>query len=404
MPILRLSCLFLPYLSILSLVGFLVSAGQGWRWGWPGIGQTLKARLFLGLSLLLIISSWGAANRGEAFLQLVHFIPFFIFFLGLEVVFQQKRALLPILACDLVLGSVPLNLLAWGEWLIKSLYLRFGWPNYAAWPVIGDSMDSVADRISLWFGHPNFLASYLVMIFGLALGLCWQTCTQPLHYPTLLGKITLPWRLLWGITAMNGITILGTASRTGWGAIILQLVLLGLVWQRKLFWPILLASLGLLLVGLFNVAGIDGRPELTHDPRFRLWPLGWQLIREKPWFGWGLGNFKEIYPTLTPIPNYPELAHLHNYWLTLGVEAGLPAMILLSGMVVWLAWGPGVGLAQFNPQSPDRGWQLGYGLGFLGAVSYGCLDVTYFQATNNALGWFLLAGLSVMGQNLGADH
>lgn len=404
MPILRLSCLFLPYITVLSLVGFLMSAGRGWQRGWPGIGQTLKTRLFLGLSLLLIISSFRAANQGEAFLQLVHFIPFFIFFLGLEVTLKQNCSLLPILAGDLVLGSVPLNLLAWSEGLVKSLYLRYGWPNYATWPVIGDFMDNVADRVTLWFGHPNFLASYLVIIFGLALGLSWQARTQPLNYPTPWGKVNLAWGLLAGIATINAITILATASRTGWGAIMLQLALVGIMaGQRKLLGPILIASLGLLLIGLFNVAGVSGRPELTHDPRFSLWPLGWQLMTEKPWFGWGLGNFKDIYPTLTPIPNYPELAHLHNFWLTFGVEAGLPAMILMSGIVVWLAWGQGFWLGLFSPHNPDRGWQLGYGLGFLGTVTYGFLDVTYFQAANNALGWFLLAGLAVIGQKVSFD-
>ncbi|AFY62395.1 O-antigen ligase [Synechococcus sp. PCC 6312] len=404
MPILRLSCLLLPNLTVLSLLGFLISAGQGWQRGWPGIGHTLKARLFLGLTLLLIISSWGAVNRGEACLQLVHFIPFFVFFLGLEVIFNQKRALLPILAADLVVGALPLNLFALGEWFIKALYREYGWPNYDQWPVINDYINIVPDRVVVWFGDPNFLASYLVMIFGLGLGLCWQAREKPIHYPTPWRNVVLPSGLIYGMAVMNALTILATASRTGWGAIILQLALFGIAWQRRLVWPILMASLGLLLVGLFSVAGVSGRPDLTSDPRFSLWPLGWRLIVEKPWFGWGLGNFKELYPTMTMIPNYPELAHLHNYWLTLGVEAGLPAMILLSGIVFWLAWGNGVWLQFFNPHSSQSGWQLGYGLGFLGTVAYGLLDVTYFQAANNALGWLLLAALTVIGQKSSAPY
>ncbi|WP_322878913.1 O-antigen ligase family protein [Pseudocalidococcus azoricus] len=398
MPILRLSCLLLPYLTVVSLLGLLISAGQGWQWGWPGIGQTLKARLFLGLTLLLIISSLGAVNRGEALLQLVHFIPFFIFFLGLDVVFNQKTSLLPTLACDFVLAALPLNLLALGEWLIKALYREYGWPNYGAWPLVGGALNIVPDRVVIWFGDPNFFASYLVMIFGLALGLCWQAGQNPISYPTPWGTLVLPASLIYGTTAVNGLTILATASRTGWGAIVLQLALVGLAWQRRLLWPILMASGGLLLAGLFSVAGVSGRPEFTADPRFSLWPLGWRLMVEKPWFGWGLGNFKELYPTMATIPNYPALAHLHNYWLTLGVEAGLPAMILLSGIVLWQAWGNGVWLQFFNPHNSRSGWQLGYGLGFLGTVAYGLLDVTYFQAANNALGWLLLAALTVIGQ------
>ncbi len=377
----------------MSLLGFLIVAVQGW---WHCRGRVGGLGLvFLGLSIWLIISSSLAVNRGEAFLQLVHFLPFFFFFLGVQVVLQKHSEILPTLLQDLVFGSFPLSLLAISEWVLKNANLHWGWPNYGDWGGIGATLSLYQDRVALWFGHPNFLACYLVVTIGLGLGLAWQSAIKPLPYPTPVGIFRIHPAMIYLGLGLNVCALISTASRTGWGVLFLQLVCLGIIWQRRFLGLILLFAVAGLVAVIGGLGNVAGRPEITQDPRFRLWPLGWQLMQERPVWGWGLGNFKEIYPPLAISPNYPDLAHLHNYWLTLAVESGIPFALGFSGLIFGLVW-PSLAAGSWEAGNHNRGWQLGIGLGFLGTVAYGLLDVTYYQVVINALGWLLLAGLTVM--------
>ncbi len=392
---LRWSCLLLPYVSVLSLLGWLSVAIQGWIQARGRVTTTPVALGFIGLSLLLVISASVARNPAEAFLQLVHFLPFFFFFLGVGVILRKQSQALPTLVLDLFLGSLPISFLALVEWGIKLAQLHGGWPDYSEWVGLGAVLGSYQDRVALWFGHPNFLACYLAIIAGLGLGLAWQVAMQPMQYPTPWGVWRIQPPMVWAVLGMNLMALIGTGSRTGWGVLILEVFSLGLVWQRRFFGLILLAGCAAMLTVIWGLGNVAGRPEIREDPRFKVWPLGWRLIQERPLWGWGLGNFKEIYPPLAISPSYADLAHLHNYWLTLAVEAGLPFTVGFSVLIGWLVT-QGFRKVDWGKDNPERGWQLGLGLGFLGTVAYGLLDVTYYQVIINALGWFLLAGVTVM--------
>ena len=69
--------------------------------------------------------------------------------------------------------------------------------------------------------------------------------------------------------------------------------------------------------------------------RFGIWANTWALIQAQPWFGVGWGEFNFAW-TLTPFPGRPTafFDHSHNLVLQLAVELGVPAALLILGLLV----------------------------------------------------------------------
>ncbi len=78
--------------------------------------------------------------------------------------------------------------------------------------------------------------------------------------------------------------------------------------------------------------------------RFEMWQAGWEMIRKHPWTGVGPNNVMEVYPLYLPagkalVAGYHE--HLHNDFLEIAAERGLPcgaAWLWLMAALAWNAW------------------------------------------------------------------
>ena len=150
-----------------------------------------------------------------------------------------------------------------------------------------------------------------------------------------------------------------SSSRTGLLQLVLTL-LLTLWWQRKApkrtsrpVLIVLLVALATYAVASFALpllAGLDPANSgawarlRAGDPacasRLTLWGNVLHLIALKPLTGWGWGEL--IYAhfiTLYPGNRFCDiLDNAHNLPLHLAVELGLPAALLLCGLVLWLVW------------------------------------------------------------------
>ena len=73
--------------------------------------------------------------------------------------------------------------------------------------------------------------------------------------------------------------------------------------------------------------------------RFQVWPVLQQMIGAHWLFGIGFGSFEEVYhlyePTTLLLPQYVNQAH--NEWAQIIIEGGLPILILLLVLLVWIA-------------------------------------------------------------------
>jgi O-antigen ligase len=399
----RGSLVTLPYLFYISFVGiFLVMLVDRVSHKRTALDPLTRNSLAI-IGALLILSSCLAGDRTEAFLQLVNFLPFFLFFSVLPYVLRGTDRLTT-LATDLVIAAIPLNVMALGEYLLKTL-------KFSVIPRVIRRLPEVRSlraaphkgRAMVMFTHPNSLANYLVLILGLGLGLI----LHDLHRQKPIGAIRRS--LLYSGTGLTLVGIFCSGSRNGLAVAIAQILIfcLCIKTNRKILGLGFLGLLGLLA----GVSGLGlGRRSLslfnwTDDPRPRVWQIALEMIGDRPWLGWGLGNYKleflprllQDYPTCVVertykvIPsNCADVGHAHNFWLLLGAETGLIVTVILTA---WVGYICVRGVGAIGQPGESRSILLAYLLAFGGCVAFAGFDVTFYDVRLNAMNWLILAGI-----------
>jgi O-antigen ligase len=353
--------------------------------------RLLHRQGFIALSVLLVISASFAVFPGEAFLQLVHFIPFF--WLWAALVLYVRMAIAPwqqIYRWSLafVLTAIPISLFGIVEYALKKSFSldQLSRLPLLDWLYIGDI--GLLRAFSI-FDYPNTLASYLVMILGLNIGLVFLR-----QDGVAFGKLPHWLRAALVCNVLLTLACLYcSGSRNGY-LVAAVLLLLSLFMLRTNRWMKLLglASLALIVVTTLRF-GLAGRSPswawVTDDPRVKVWDLALRMVRDQPIVGQGLGGYKLLYNG--EVPGYDYIAHAHSLWLTLASEAGLPVTIgftIVIGLICYRGW---KGLRDLQ-RAPDHHTVLmGYYLCFLSITLFSLLDVTLFEPRVNVLSWLSLA-------------
>lgn len=402
------SFVVLPYASYLGLVGLAVML-LGWLVTYPReIWHRLRRQGWVWLILGMGMSVALAEDPGQAALQSTNFWPFFFFFAGLSVYITRLPNPLHRLqqwAFWLLMASIPINLRAFIEYL-PALAARFG---LSPWPA---GVGQTSQRVDSVFGNPNVLAAYLVIIFGLGLGLCLQalpaasseSASASRSHPPTPNSLTLSRlapRTVWiyGAMALIPLGVFFSGSRSGVMVLLVQL-LIAMALMRRHRWA-MGAGLGIIAAILAGVIyrGVGGRSlvqALTSSLiRVDIWQLSIPFIRQHPWFGIGFGGFQANYEPGS-VAHIPFLHHVHNLWLYLAMEAGLPVMLLFTAIVGWICY-RAVRYCQ-RGRLPVNAQPLlvGYGLGFLACILFSLFDMAFFDARVNILGWTMLAVLQAI--------
>jgi len=222
-----------------------------------------------------------------------------------------------------------------------------------------------------FYGQPNPFAGYLLTVVPVALALLLAVRIDGPPRQALLSVLGLVSAALLMTLSRGG--LLGLAAASG-----LMAILRG--WVSK---PLLLGGLVVLL--FFGLAlsydlvpmpgGENGGPLAEFgifDPRYvtltpqnfsvvermALWYAGWNIWRDNPWLGVGIGNFRTAYPPYA-LPGWDfGQEHVHNYYFNLMVEAGvvgLAAYLVFLGSLFLYA-------TQSLRASLARGWGLRSGV------------------------------------------
>ena len=325
------SLLLLPGISVYALV-FLLRALLT---GGPAVLASLRRQPglsagLLGAVALMLLSGWLNHSSADGQLRILNWLPYLWFFGVFQAPLGRVDRFLKA-ARWLVYGAVPTAVVALGSLLLR-------WQ-----PALMDG------RVRLHFGHPNWLAGYLLL--GAAVAWLLRRWPGP-HSPML-------WRgaaLICVLGAATGqsrnsvFTLLAIAAtdallgrplprwcnrRLGWG------LLLGLTAVGVWLWrsPEALASLRDLLDATLLSRESNYDPAAVPTQRQNLWRLALEWLGQSPIWGLGPGGFMERF-----VAQHHGLwiAHPHNFWLVTAVEYGIPAMLLLFGSLVW-AVGPAVG-------------------------------------------------------------
>lgn len=414
----RFSFVSLPYFYFAVFPGLFAVIGLLWAKFRRSALDLTTRNLLLGITGLLGLSCLFAANRGEAFLQLFNFLPYLLLFSVLPYLLKGTEPLIR-LATDVVIATLPINLLAIIEyglraegiprWLRRTDLSRW----YRARPHAGRAM--------VMFGHPNALAGYLVLVLGLGLGLILyhlqnRSANAPMRESKPSLRHTWQHRLLYIGTFSCLLGIFASGSRNGLIVAVGQLLIFSLFTKAsRVVWATGLVGLAAMIAGAAAL-GIGGRSlysiDWANDPRVGVWKFGLGLLAQRPLLGWGLGNFKLQYPPGL-IPDYQYIAHPHNFWLLLAVEAGIPLLLLLTlfvGRICYRAvrqvggWGDMEMGRHGDAETRRRAVLLAYLLSFGGCVAFALFDVTFYDARINVMNWVVLTGLYSLTQERKLDE
>ncbi|MEG3905823.1 O-antigen ligase family protein [Microcoleus sp. B4-C5] len=446
----QVGMLIFPLIPILGALGLFLGLAGTCKQKFREISRRPLNRGFAILSALLVITAVFAHNRIEAFIGLYNFLPFFILF----AIFSSLIKTLPQLrqlSWVIVISSIPVIILGLGQqflgWSgIDQLQPVFGW--------VLEPQGNPPGRMASVFMYANILACYLTIAFILALGLWMEEVSCQLspitnyQLPIPNAQFPIPsYRFLFLSFAAigNGVALIFTNSRNAWGLAVLAVVAFALYAGYKKLLAAVFSVASTVFLSAFGPEPLrqylrrivpaffwarltdemfPNRPTATL--RTTQWEFAWSMTQQRPWTGWGLRNFTPLYQAQMQ----EWLGHPHSLILMLTAETGIPATLLLFGLVGWvLARGvlllanwphfPGdikqekidaeeteknsilhstnrVNCQQEN--SGDRLIFFSYLLAFAACTLFNTVDVTLFDFRVNTTSWLLLAAICGVSQ------
>jgi len=353
----------------------LLAASFGLRWlrtgkFVPRSGLELSAILFIASAAL---ATWIAVDQPTAMLQMARILAAAALFYA---VVNLERAWLPWLAAGLVAAAA---------------FLALYWPlqhDFAA----ETAKFAAITNLGLWLNghlpaipgpsiHANVAAGTLALALPFDLALAWQTWQAGRKPLALLAAAA-------GLLIAAG--LLMTSSRGAWVGLVGTIALALLVWiQRRrfatpksqaLFWGLLTLAGLAGLAALAATGWLDRLLGQLPDPtgsmtgRTHLWLQGLPLIRDYLFTGSGLMGFRILFGIYGLLIHSPFQDHLHNTYLEVWLEQGLPGFIGFAlGALVIAAW---AWKALSRRQVSVWGWA---GLAALAvAALHGIFDVVFY--------------------------
>jgi putative inorganic carbon (HCO3(-)) transporter len=289
---------------------------------------------------------------------------------------------------------------------------------YAVLQIVGIDIYSWSEpplatgRSTSSFGQPNFLASFLVLVWPLAI---YAAVTAKKFYA----------RSFWiGSAVLQFLALLTTGSRSAWLAFALGVLIfiffvlifwrqkLIPVWRRYRLW-LLAGGLLVLLAGGFlfmKNSSLSQRISSAADLnggsvgiRLKFWKVSLEGVKEHPWLGYGPENQEQVIT-----PRYEKDWSLfgqvnassnraHNFVIDLLLTGGI------FGLIIALLWYASffrlAYLCRRSPESAGLALALAFGLGmYLISLMFG-----FSVITTEMYVWFFLALLTVMAADYPAS-
>ncbi len=157
---------------------------------------------------------------------------------------------------------------------------------------------------------------------------------------------------------------------------------------------------GVLLALFLLSAGLGVRERVTQTfdlkanvGRSQIWLANLDMIKERPWFGWGYGNYRKFRePYYQRYPQANTTAHAHNNFLQMWVDGGLlglGAFLFLCWVILRAGW-QAYALAPMEAE-PVRNLALGATLGVLSFFLGGFTQYNFGDAEVVIVFWAITA-------------
>ncbi|MCR9984221.1 PglL family O-oligosaccharyltransferase [Vibrio diabolicus] len=259
--------------------------------------------------------------------------------------------------------------------LTQYLYLKPGNPF---------GYDTVANRPYGIFQQPNVMASFLAT--GLVIA-SYLLARQPYKYDRKLSDVYL----LYAVPVLTLPLIVALASRTGWlASIIAVLLVIPYMYRfatkgRFIRWVTsLVTGLALSIVVMYlafpDGSGLAAEKVNMESPRAYTFPQTLDMVIEKPFTGYGYGKFESEYMLYTARQHalnesypagLPAMDHPHNELLYWGVEGGL-----LPILGIFLA----MALVLYRIYQAKRGTRLALLALFIPIVLHSQLEYPFYHS------------------------
>ncbi len=401
----------------------VLRSGPGYNWLWISALVVLPFASYLGLSILvvlmltalcqrfhairqilwqqgyglitlgLLVSACFAVNRGDAWLQLANFLPYFLLVGVLYTAphFRPSSPIFTTIAQALVLGSLPFSLAALVEYIVRFPSITAWVHDWSIFQWVFD-VSFVGHRAHGGLSHPNILSNYLIIVLGLGLGLLLGQLRSQFKQSS---QMTIVMAIAIGLA---GLGVFFTSSRNGLLAAVALCLIAGFLARRyRWVWILGLVIFSTMAMGLLFL-GFGGRTLslalFTQDPRVAAWQIALDLIQQRPLVGWGLGGFSHQYVPFS-VTDHERLFHPHNLWLYLACDTGIPTLLLFC-WVVGRTYVAGIRRLMAATHNPVL---LSYVLAFTGCILFALFDVTLFDARINVLSWFILASMGILASD-----
>jgi len=259
----------------------------------------------------------------------------------------------------LVRGERPMR------WLVDALLLCGA--AVAIWGLaqVLSGYGALDSRIRGPFSHYMTFSGFLLMLdLMLVARLVARRPSADASGPT--AWLDRPW-VAWGTLAALTTALVASLTRGAWVALVGALFLVVARWRPKLLWATPALAVGFLLVAPVPVVArglsiVDLSDSSNYD-RLCMAEAGLRMIGERPLLGIGPEQVKRIYP-LYRHPTAPRIAtpHLHNAYLQLGAERGIPALAAFVALLATALLAAEAGVRRGGATADLH-------LGFLGAVA-----------------------------------
>lgn len=294
-------------------------------------------------------SLWSSYERMQGVLDSAHWLAFAVILASVLRTMRHWRILLNLnLAASLVMALLAI---AQGVNLLDAPWL--GWRD---WHQV---------RVTATLGNEAFLSTYAILNVLIALGFLIHSFTRRVEPPASAARRLAVWgmRLFWAAAAAFGLWafsltgvrggLLGLLA--GFGFLLLMGAFFGQARPVRLAVTLtsFLAGVGVTLVvilllrpGVFASDAQFSNPFLnslvnsvrqrTVNMRRIVWTAGLKGVAERPWAGWGPGNYDVVFGRYVAgeMLNLPVHDHAHNKLLELAATQGLPSVLLHLG--IWL--------------------------------------------------------------------
>ncbi len=219
------------------------------------------------------------------------------------------------------------------------------------------------------FAQPNPYAGYLNLTLPLGYALflaAWQGAGSERRDAQAARRLAL-WRMalaLW--LAVVGAALLMSLSRGAWLGFAVAFVAISLLHSKRtaaatvgggllVAAVLFLSSANLLPAALtqrftsvadyfriFDVRGVEVTDaNFAVVERMAHWQAAWGMINDRPWLGYGAGNYPAAYPHYSLAGWQEPLGHAHNVLLNVTAETGLiglTAYLLFLSAALWTCW------------------------------------------------------------------